>query len=50
MCNLYRTRSGRSELVAASRAMHADVGNLEPGDIYPDYLPPSSATAPKAER
>ena len=40
MCNLYRTRSGRSELVAASRAMHADVGNLEPGDIYPDYLAP----------
>ena len=40
MCNLYRTRSGRSELVAASRAMHADEGNLEPGDIYPDYLAP----------
>lgn len=40
MCNLYRTRSGRSELVAATRAMHADVGNLEPGDIYPDYLAP----------
>lgn len=40
MCNLYRTRSGHSELVAASRAMHADVGNLEPGDIYPDYLAP----------
>lgn len=40
MCNLYRTRSGHSELVAATRAMHADVGNLEPGDIYPDYLAP----------
>jgi putative SOS response-associated peptidase YedK len=40
MCNLYSTRSGRSELVAASRAMHADVGNLEPGDIYPDFLAP----------
>ncbi len=40
MCNLYSTRSGRSELVTASGAMHADVGNLEPGDIYPDYLAP----------
>ncbi len=40
MCNLYRTRSGRSELVAVTRAMRDEVGNLEPGDVYPDYLAP----------
>lgn len=50
MCNLYRTRSGRSELVAASRAMSDDVGNLEPGDIYPDYLAPIVRNGAEGDR
>ena len=40
MCNLYRQRAGAAEILAATRAMGNDVGNLEPGDIYPDYLAP----------
>ena len=40
MCNLYRMRTGAADILAASRAMSADVGNLEPRDIYPDYAAP----------
>ena len=40
ICNLYRMRAGAGDILAASRAMSADVGNLEPRDIYPDYLAP----------
>ncbi len=40
MCNLYRQRAGASEILTASRAMRSSVGNLEPGDVYPDYLAP----------
>ena len=40
MCNLYRMRTGAADILAASRAMSADVGNLEPRDIYPDYSAP----------
>ncbi len=50
MCNLYRTRSGLSELVAATRAMRDNVGNLEPGDIYPDYLAPIVRNGSDGER
>jgi len=40
MCNLYRMRAGAADILAASCAMSADVGNLEPRDIYPDYWAP----------
>lgn len=40
MCNLYRVKSGPSDILAMTRAMLSDVGNLEPRDIYPDYAAP----------
>ena len=40
MCNLYRSRSGPGDILAMTRAMRSDVGNLEPRDYYPDYLAP----------
>ncbi|WP_426042861.1 SOS response-associated peptidase [Brevundimonas sp. TWP2-3-4b1] len=40
MCNLYRSRSGPDDILAMTRAMRSDVGNLEPRDIYPDYPAP----------
>jgi len=40
MCNLYRQRSGPQAIMDAARAMRSDVGNLAPGDIYPDYSAP----------
>lgn len=50
MCNLYRIRSGASDILAASRAMRADVGNLEPRDIWPDYSAPIVRTGVDGER
>jgi putative SOS response-associated peptidase YedK len=40
MCNLYRSRSGPGDILAMTRAMRSDVGNLEPRDTYPDYQAP----------
>ena len=40
MCNLYRAKSGPGDILAMTRAMLSDVGNLEPRDIYPDYEAP----------
>jgi putative SOS response-associated peptidase YedK len=40
MCNLYRMRSGPGDILALSRAMSNEAGNLEPRDIYPDYPAP----------
>lgn len=40
MCNLYRQRSGPQAIMDLGRAMRSDVGNLAPGDIYPDYPAP----------
>lgn len=40
MCNLYRVRSGPADILAMTRAMQNDAGNLEPRDIYPDYAAP----------
>ena len=40
MCNLYRSKSGPGDILAMTRAMLSDVGNLEPRDIYPDYEAP----------
>ena len=40
MCNLYSLRKGPQAILDLARAMRADVGNLEPRDLYPDYLAP----------
>lgn len=40
MCNLYRQRSGPQAIMDFTRAMRTTVGNLAPGDVYPDYPAP----------
>ncbi len=45
MCNLYRQRSGPQSSMDLSHAMRADIGNLQPGDIYPDYPAPIIRTS-----
>ena len=40
MCNLYRQRSGPQAILDAANAMQSTVGNLAPGDVYPDYPAP----------
>lgn len=40
MCNLYRQRSGPQSIMDMTNAMRSTVGNLAPGDIYPDYPAP----------
>jgi len=40
MCNLYRQRSGPQAILDLASAMRSDVGNLAPGDVYPDYPAP----------
>ncbi|MFN4040201.1 MAG: SOS response-associated peptidase family protein [Brevundimonas sp.] len=40
MCNLYRQRSGPQAILDLANAMRSDVGNLAPGDVYPDYAAP----------
>ena len=50
MCNLFRSRSGPGDILAMTRAMRSDVGNLEPRDIYPDYPAPIVRTAEDGER
>jgi putative SOS response-associated peptidase YedK len=40
MCNLYRLHSGPQAILELARAMFNRAGNLEPGNIYPDYPAP----------
>jgi putative SOS response-associated peptidase YedK len=40
MCNLYRQRSGPQAIMDMAGAMQSTVGNLAPGDVYPDYPAP----------
>jgi len=40
MCNLYRQKSGPQAIMDAAKAMTSQVGNLAPGDVYPDYPAP----------
>ena len=40
MCNLYRQRTGPQAIMDLAKAMTSTVGNLAPGDIYPDYPAP----------
>ncbi len=50
MCNLYRAKSGPGDILAMTRAMLSDVGNLEPRDIYPDYEAPIVRLDDKGDR
>lgn len=40
MCNLYRQRSCPQTILDLANAMRSDVGNLAPGEVYPDYAAP----------
>jgi putative SOS response-associated peptidase YedK len=40
MCNLYRQRTGPLAVMDMAKAMTSSVGNLAPGDVYPDYAAP----------
>ena len=40
MCNLYNVTKGPQAILEFTRAMLNEAGNLEPGDVYPDYSAP----------
>jgi putative SOS response-associated peptidase YedK len=40
MCNLYNISKGPQAILEFTRAMRNDAGNVEPGDVYPDYSAP----------
>lgn len=40
MCNLYANKAGPKAIMDAAKAARSDVGNLAPGDVYPDYSAP----------
>jgi putative SOS response-associated peptidase YedK len=40
MCNLYSLRKGPAAILDLARAMTNAAGNLEPGNVYPDYAAP----------
>lgn len=40
MCNLYQIRKGPAAILDLARATRNAAGNLEPGNIYPDYAAP----------
>src|SRR5690606_33894836 len=40
MCNLYNITKGPQAILDFTRAFENQVGNLEPGEIYPDYSAP----------
>lgn len=40
MCNLYTLSVGPGAITELASAMRSEVGNLEPGSIYPDYAAP----------
>ncbi|WP_292038987.1 MULTISPECIES: SOS response-associated peptidase family protein [unclassified Brevundimonas] len=40
MCNLYAQKAGPAAIMKAAQAARNAAGNLEPGDIYPDYAAP----------
>lgn len=37
MCNLYSLRKGPQAIIDIAHALESHVGNLAPGDVYPDY-------------
>lgn len=40
MCNLYTLTAGPGAITDLARAMRSEVGNLESGQVYPDYAAP----------
>jgi putative SOS response-associated peptidase YedK len=40
MCNLYSITKGPQAILELARAMRNDAGNIEPGNIWPDYRAP----------
>jgi len=40
MCNHYRQDAGPQRIMELAKAVRSDVGNLAPGDVYPDYSAP----------
>lgn len=40
MCNLYAQKAGPHAIMKAAKAARNAAGNLEPGNIYPDYSAP----------
>lgn len=50
MCNLYRMRSGPQAIMDIAGAMSSSVGNLAPGDVYPDYQAPIVRNGLQGER
>lgn len=40
MCNLYTHTKGPKAILDLTRGMRSAVGNLQPGDVYPDYPAP----------
>jgi putative SOS response-associated peptidase YedK len=50
MCNLYNVTKGPQAILEFARAMRADVGNLQPGRVFPDYPAPIVRTAADGER
>ncbi len=40
MCNLYNITTGPQAILEFTRALESEVGNLQPGSIYPDYPAP----------
>jgi len=40
VCNLYSQTKGPQAIIELARAMRSTAGNLQPGDVYPDYMAP----------
>lgn len=40
MCNHYANKVGPKAIMDAAKAVRSEVGNLAPGDVYPDYSAP----------
>ncbi len=50
MCNLYSIRKGPAAILDLARAMTNGVGNLQPGEVYPDYPAPIVRTGTGGQR
>lgn len=50
MCNLYNVSKGPQAILDFTRSMRSDVGNLEPGKVYPDYPAPIVRNAQDGSR
>ncbi len=50
MCNLYSIRKGPAAILDLARAMTSGVGNLQPGEVYPDYPAPIVRTGADGQR